>query len=561
MARSAFLQGLLDAGLVDVIEIDRLSLKHNARDFDIANHLYCALELGSDRATLAKLYGDSIGVAHVPLDKTLFQADALGKMTPEKARHLECIPVYRFGDVLTVATPYPDSAKLVAEIEKTVAEKVSPVLAFPHEVENAIEIQYESRHGLQELSERLAKGLTTQEEMTGQQLQKLASSANVVELVRGMLLYSIKNRASDIHIQPTAKGLAVRFRIDGALQTLLTLDRAVAGPIVSHLKVLASLDFAERRRPQDGRVSLVMKNQSHDFRLSLVPTIFGEKAVIRAIGSTQQLVTPLDQLGFSKRNRRLLDKLIQRPNGVLFVTGPTGSGKTTTLYSILTQLQRPELNIVTVEDPVELRIDGITQIQTNADIGVDFAHVLRAVLRQDPEVLLIGEVRDLETANIAAQAALTGHLVMATMHTNNSLQAVTRLIQIGVEPFLVAPAVIGVLAQRLVRRICQHCKESYEPSAEVLDSLFFNREGAEVRFYRGRGCDKCHYNGYTGRLAIHELFILTDEIREMISNGTSIIEIQKESLRHGFRSMRYDGVMKVLQGLTTIDEVVRTTTF
>ncbi len=553
MARSAFLQSLVDAGVSDENEVDGLMLKFNARNLDVANHLFSTLQAPALKTRAAQMYAGSIGKAHVALDRTLFQAEALEKMEPDAARRLECIPLYILADVLTVAMVHPEEAATVAEVSRVSGHAVSAVFAFPQEIESSIEIHYRSDSGF----DRSPREITAQAGLSG---QMPASAPGGGGLVRSLLLHALKNNASDIHVQPMASSLAVRLRIDGQLQTLLTLEKDMLAPVISHLKLVSSLDFAEKRRPQDGRVSLEHEGRSHDFRLSIVPGIFGEKAVIRAVGSSDKRVTPLDQLGFSRRNHALLDKLIQRPHGVLLVTGPTGSGKTTTLYSLLTELQSPEINIVTVEDPVELRIEGITQIQTHAAIGLDFEQVLRAVLRQDPEVLLIGEIRDLETARIAMQAALTGHLVMATLHTNNAVQAVARLVDMGVEPFQVAPSVIGVLAQRLVRRICEHCKERYEPEEHILDSLFCNRGGgAQAYFYRGRGCAFCRGSGYSGRLGIHEIFALTDDLREMISNGKSLIEIQREALRRGFQSMRHDGLMKVLQGQTTLEEVERAT--
>ena len=323
---------------------------------------------------------------------------------------------------------------------------------------------------------------------------------------------------------------------------------------------MAKLDITQKRLPQDGRVELELKNRVFSFRLSILPTVFGEKAVIRALGNADDAtITPLDDLGLSQKNRELLDRIVSRPNGILFVTGPTGSGKTTTLYSILGKLQEPAVNIVTVEDPVEITLDGITQVQANQGIGLDFAVALRSILRQDPEVILVGEIRDLETAKIASEAALTGHLVMASLHTNNALQAITRLIEIGVEPYLVAPSVIGVVAQRLVRRICENCKESYEPSREELESLFYNIGDSEVLFYRGKGCEDCSGSGYAKRLAIHEVLTINDAMRDQIASNASIVEMEQEAIKLGFKSLRYDGILKVLQGLTTIEEINKAT--
>jgi type IV pilus assembly protein PilB len=578
VARAPFLQGLVEAGVASDKEVDGLLLMFGARHLDIASHLYNTLEAPGLKACLGQLYAASIGSEAVALDRAVIQVEALACMASDAARRLNCLPLQLTECTLVVAMARPEDVNAVAEVARALSagpsaqggpsgqtvHTVHAVFAFAQDIENGIEVHYTRRAGLAALARQISQelGRASRDTMGASAPQGQAASTSVSgagELVRGLLLYSLKHRASDIHIQPMANALALRFRIDGLLQTRLTLDKELLAPLLSHLKLIAQLDFAERRRPQDGRVSLLQKGRSHDFRLSIVPSVFGEKAVIRAVGSSDQRVTPLDELGFSQGNHALLTQLIQRPHGVLLVTGPTGSGKTTTLYAALARLQNPEVNIVTVEDPVELRIDGVTQIQTHAAIGLDFAQVLRAVLRQDPEVLLIGEIRDLETARIATQAALTGHLVMATLHTNSAVQAVTRLVDIGVAPFLVAPSVIGVLAQRLVRRICPHCKERYEPGPEVLDALFHNRGDAPVHFCRGRGCRRCHGSGYAGRMGIHEVFVLTDAIRDLISRQQSLVEIQRAALQDGFRSMRHDGVLKVLQGLTTLEEVDKAT--
>ncbi len=559
MARSAFVQSLVEQGVVHESEVDELPQRYGTRDFDIAIGLYSDLSLPEDRELLGHLYGTSIGKAYVPLSKTLFQSEALEKLVRDMAVKLQCIPIYLLGNVLTYATAHPEDESAQAVLSRLVGCAVSPVFAFPQEIANYIEIEYGSASDLQQIGNELSDQARTPDQITPEQLKQFASSAGVVHLVRGLLLYCIKHNASDIHIQPTAKSLAVRFRVDGQLQTLLTLSNALKEPVMIRLKVLSGLNVVEKREPQDGRVSLELKDKSYDFRLSTTPTAFGEKAVLRAIGSSDQVVKSLDELGLSQRNRQLLGDLIKVAHGVLYVTGPTGSGKTTTLYSALSSLNTPDINIVTVEDPVELRIDGLSQIQVNPTIGLDFAKALRAILRQDPEVVLVGEIRDLETARIASQAALTGHLVMTTLHTNNSFQAITRLVDIGLDPYLVAPSVIGIVAQRLVRRICIHCQEKYAPSQDVLNRLFKDWTDQEVFFYRGRGCEACHHSGYAGRIAIHEIFVMTDDIRDMITKHASVTEIEREATRHGFTTMRYDGVMKVLKGLTTLEEVDRVT--
>jgi type IV pilus assembly protein PilB len=325
------------------------------------------------------------------------------------------------------------------------------------------------------------------------------------------------------------------------------------------IKIMAGLDIGERRRPQDGRITLKLPDRALEFRASCVPTIYGEKIVLRLLGQNEFMAVPgLENLSFSKPILDGIRQIIHSPNGVFFVTGPTGSGKTTTLYAALKALNRKDKNIMTIEDPVEYRLPGVNQVQVNPLAGVTFAVALRAFLRQDPDVILVGEIRDLETATIASQAALTGHLVLTTMHTNNALQAVTRLIQIGVEPFLVAPSIIGVMAQRLVRRLCEHCKEKYELSRAEIEE-FFIWDGQPVFFHRAKGCERCNFTGFSGRIAIHELFIIDEATRQHIARNASILDIQKYARDAGFTTMRYDGFKKVLMGLTTVDEINQVT--
>lgn len=549
---SALIQAFLDHELISRQEFAELSASGVTDHYRIAESLFDKAAFVSDRQKIGKLYGDSINTAHIHLEKTLFQEAALARLDKEFATNIVCIPIYIFGDTLTVALTNPTDKNVLEKVEKLTGMPVSPVFAFASEILNSIEIQYGSPADI----EKLAEAMDAHEGMSTDDLTRFSSSSNIISLVTGILTLSLKHGASDIHIQPMSKKVKVRYRIDGALQDLLELNTACLAPIVARLKVLAKLDITERRHPQDGRLELEIRNRIFSFRLSTIPTVFGEKVVLRALGnSADATVTPIDKLNFSRSNRKILDRIIGSPNGVLFVTGPTGSGKTTTLYSILDQMRDPSTNIVTVEDPVEIRLDGISQIQVNAAIGFDFAKALRSILRQDPEVILVGEIRDLETAKIAAEAALTGHLVMATMHTNNALQAVTRLVEIGVAPFLVAPSVIGVVAQRLVRKICDNCKEAYTPDRELLESLFHNIGDTKVEFYRGAGCQECNGSGYAGRIALHEIFLVNETVRDMISKNASTTDIEAESRRSGFKSLRYDGVMKVLQGLTTLEEV------
>ncbi|MCP3942728.1 MAG: type II/IV secretion system protein [Desulfobacteraceae bacterium] len=511
---------------------------------------------------LGKLWGDSIGIAYVNLDRTLFQSKAVDMLTENFARKNQIIPLYLIDGVVTVAAAFPNDRKVLDVAAQIMECKVSSVFSFPEEIINAIDIQYQSEDSINEFIGRIAdnalfKGTSR---ITVEQMKKIAGDQSVVEFCRSLLLLAVKEKASDIHIDPQERVVYVRYRIDGVLKDRLKLEKAMLLPLVSRLKILAKLDITERRRPQDGRVNLSLSNKTLDFRLSTVPTIYGEKVVLRALGNMQQdEVLKLNELNLSKKNYQLLKKIITVPNGVFFVTGPTGSGKTTTLFSVLQYLNTPDINIMTVEDPVEYRLSRVNQVQINKSIDFDFSMVLRSFLRQDPDVILIGEIRDLETAKIAAQAALTGHLVLATMHTNSALQAVTRLVEIGVEPFLVAPSIIGVMAQRLVRQICSYCKERYKLGSDEIEQYFIWDKKTDVYFYRGKGCPECNGLGYLGRLAIHELFILTDEVRSLIAKKASILDIEKTSKELGFMTMRHDGMKKVLMGQTTIEELERVT--
>jgi type II secretory ATPase GspE/PulE/Tfp pilus assembly ATPase PilB-like protein len=350
------------------------------------------------------------------------------------------------------------------------------------------------------------------------------------------------------------------MRIDGDMLMIMELPRTVHMTLVARIKVLAGLDVAQTRMPQDGAIELHFGALSTAFRVSTLPSLYGEKAVLRVLGSPlNQSMLNLETLGFPQSTLEAVKRVISRPNGILLVCGPTGSGKTTTLYGCINHLNRPDLNITTIEDPVEYRLSEITQHQVNPAIGLTFAKLLRGIMRQDPDVILIGEIRDLETALIATEAALTGHFVLTTLHTNNALQAVTRLVEIGVDPYLVAPTTMGVLSQRLVRRICASCKEAYEPGAAELAPHFTGWSGVPVKLYRGRGCPKCSGTGYSGRVGLYEFIEVSERMRELITDKSSVALLLDEAQRVGRRSLRYDGLKKALAGWTTLEEVERNT--
>jgi type IV pilus assembly protein PilB len=382
-----------------------------------------------------------------------------------------------------------------------------------------------------------------------------------MEIADAIILLALKERASDIHVEPKKTEVVVRFRVDGKLFDRMFLPKGIAQPLVTRYKVMAGMDIAERRKPQDGRLSFEMPLKKLDMRVSVLPVMHGEKSVIRILGSLySDAVLNIDKLDFSPEVLRPFKATLKQPQGILFITGPTGSGKSTSLYAALNHLNSPDINVITIEDPVEYEIPSLNQVMIDEKAGRSFQSVLRSTLRQDPDVILIGEIRDVETARIAVQAALTGHLVLTTLHTNDSIQAATRLMEMGVERYMVAPAIIGVLSQRLVRRICKYCKVEYQPEPEELQPYFYWQDEAPLpTLYRGAGCDHCRGTGYSWRIAIHEFLRITPRIREAIEHGAGYDELLGLALAQGYRTLRYDGFKKALRGLTTLDEVLRAT--
>jgi general secretion pathway protein E len=383
------------------------------------------------------------------------------------------------------------------------------------------------------------------------------SDAPVIRLVNLMFSQAVRDRASDIHIEPYQNSLKIRLRLDGILYDMLSPPKHVQSALVSRIKIMAKLDIAEKRLPQDGRIELKVANREIDVRVSTLPTAFGERVVLRLLDKSSILFT-LAELGMPEDRFKPFSEEIRKANGIILVTGPTGSGKTTTLYAALTSINTTDINIITVEDPVEYRISGISQVQVNPKIDLTFASGLRSIVRQDPDVILVGEIRDTETAEMAIQSALTGHLVFSTLHTNNSATAITRLRDMGIESFLIASSINAILAQRLVRIICPHCKEEFEPDQEELAKLGLSSEATEgTKLFRGRGCVKCLHTGYKGRCGIFELLMMTKEMKRLVLKTADANQIKQLAVENGMITLRQDGLMKVLQGITTIEEVLR----
>ena len=510
-----------------------------------------------------RMWGDAIGTAYVDPFASVITDEALELIPVEIARKSRCIGLYVLNGVLTAAMATPENADLVKRLSQITGLPVSPVFALPREIGDAITINYCTEKNLEDsLAEIEQSGVFDQPELIGERLAVFAESNSLTQLLDEIIYFAMRERATDIHIEAQETQSRIRFRIDGMLREMITYSRKLHRALISRLKILCNLNISESRFPQDGRFSMPIGSQTANFRVSTIPSAYGEKAVIRILAMTgKRTMITLDKMMMSQTILTPFKRLIQNPNGIIFVTGPTGSGKTTTLYAALNEINTPGINISTIEDPIEIQLAGVTQSQVNSHIDLKFGTILRALMRQDPDAILVGEIRDQETAKIATEAALTGHIVFATLHTNTAAQAITRLIEIGVEPYMVAPSVIGVLAQRLAARICENCKEAYTPSRDLL-LRYFREEGlTDVSFYRGRGCPACRGTGYKGRIAFHELVLITGEIRTLISEGRSVQEITRAAAKVGYKPLRYDGLKKVLLGLTTIDEIEQNTSF
>jgi type II secretory ATPase GspE/PulE/Tfp pilus assembly ATPase PilB-like protein len=557
----AFLARLKDTpNFVGEAEL-RNMCEHHGDSPDLVQALIDAKVVGKDDA--CRFWADSMNFAYVDPFVSVITDDAIEKIPLEVAKKTKAIGLYIFNGVLTVAMASPDDQETVKRLGQIARIPVSPVFALPREVEDSIAIHYSNEERLEvSLGQLERSSLFDNPELAADKLALLAENNALAQILDEIMYYAMRERATDIHIEAQEINSRIRFRVDGNLREILAFSRKLHKALISRIKILCNLDIAETRIPQDGRFSLPIGNQTANFRVSTIPSAYGEKVVIRilAMSGKKSMIT-LEKMMMSQSILQPFRRLIQNPNGIIFVTGPTGSGKTTTLYSALHEINTPELNISTIEDPIEIQLEGVTQSQVNATIDLKFANLLRALMRQDPDAILIGEIRDLETAKIATEAALTGHIVFATLHTNSAPQAITRLIEIGVEPYMVAPSVIGVLAQRLAARICENCKEAYTPTRETL-AKYFKEDGlSDVTFYRGKGCPKCRGTGYKGRVAIHELVLITEEIRALISEERSVQEITRAAAKVGYRPLRYDGLKKVLMGLTTINEIEQNTSF
>lgn len=479
------------------------------------------------------------------------------------ARKRKIVGIEVVDDIVKVATSSPFNFQAFDEVSSLLGKDIEPVIAPQKEVENLISRAYQKAEGEFEsvMDDFSADNLTSViKEIEGtEDLTDIANKPPIVKLVNSVIAKALKERASDIHFHPIENGMRIRIRVDGQLEDIQEIPNAIKDAVISRIKVRGKMNIAERRSPQDGRSSIKYSDRDIDLRISVIPTIYGERAVLRILDKTNALLS-IEQLGFSLKQQNIIEKLIQSSYGILLVTGPTGSGKTTSLYSFLSRLDSEKLNILTIEDPIEYQLKGISQVQVEPKKNLNFSTGLKNFVRQDPDIIMVGEIRDLETANIAIQSALTGHMVYSTLHTNDASGAVSRLLDLGVEPYLVCSSVVGVIAQRLVRLLCPHCKEEYMPIASELIDLGLEENALNHQsIYRAKGCEKCSHRGFLGRVVISETLIMDDVIRDLVIRKASSAEIKKIAMQRGLISLRRDGILKVLDGKTTIEEILQIT--
>ena len=498
---------------------------------------------------------------YIELDEVILDPEIVTIIPKRIAVRYKIVPLSKENGTLTIAMANPLDVNTIDYIKEYTKLDVVPKLASEEDISNALSSYYEAGGKIDDILEKVDVSTVSDfgDEVNLSQLEAISQEAPVIQLVNMIIVQAIKERASDIHLEPNKRGLLVRYRIDGILHDIRMLPARIKPAIISRVKILSRMDIAERRLPQDGRFQLKFGAREVDLRISSIPTVYEEKIVMRLLDKSQGLIS-LENTGFTKTQLQEFRSMISSSYGIILITGPTGSGKSTTLYGALNEIDSVEKNVITVEDPVEYKLERVNQINVLPKINLTFANALRSILRQDPDIIMIGEMRDSETAHIAVQSALTGHLVFSTLHTNDAVSSLTRMIDMGIAPFLISSSVVGVMAQRLVRKICPKCIEEYFPEKGVLDNLKINFEipnQDNLKFYRGKGCDYCKNTGYRGRTALFEVVRINDEIRSMIMKNTSSNVIKDVAIKNGMRTLLDSGIQKVLSGETTIDEVLR----
>ena len=506
------------------------------------------------------------GIPVVDLSNYEIREDIIKILPQDMIKKYKVIPINRFGNTLILAVDDPTDISAIDDIKFYTGYNIDIVIASTSAIRETIDKILDNVSAIEQVEKNFQlddvefEEIPDDEETDVNLLETETKQGPVVKLVNYILTEAVKKKVSDIHIEQYEKSFRVRYRIDGVLTEFMKLPLKLRSAIISRIKIMSHLNIAERRVPQDGRIKLKYgKNKEIDFRVSTLPTLFGEKVVLRLLDKSN-LNLDLKVLGFEKRELELFHQAISKPYGMILVTGPTGSGKTTTLYSALSELNKVDVNISTAEDPVEYNLEGINQVQIRENVGLTFAAALRSFLRQDPDIILVGEMRDLETAEIGVKAALTGHLVLSTLHTNDAPGTVTRLVDMGVEPFLISSSLLLVVAQRLARKICQNCKKEYKVDKSVLLRYGVKEEELDsFKVYKGEGCEICNSTGYKGRVALYEVMSISDDLKELITKGATTQEIKEQANREGMKNLREVGLMKVKQGITTLEEVSRVT--
>ena len=508
---------------------------------------------------LVECLGLQLGLPHVWLRKGLIDPKVVPLIPKDKAELYQVIAMFRVGDDLTVAMSDPQSLFVIDQLTATTGCRIQPVVCRQEEIQQFVNEYYDKTIGMDQflssLDETNVELVTEKVETNISELEGLAEGSPIINLVNLTILNAIKDDASDIHVEPDSQLVRVRYRVDGVMHEVMTQRKDIHAAMVSRIKVMAGLDIGERRRPQEGRIHVVADGREIDLRVSSLPTILGEKIVLRILDQSRSIVS-LEKLGFKGLPLETFHRMLNQPYGMILVTGPTGSGKTTTLYSALAEISTIQKNIVTIEDPVEYQLPLINQVQVNERTDLSFANILRHVLRQDPNIIMVGEIRDRETAEIAIQAALTGHLVISTLHTNDSAGAVTRLVDMGIEPFLISSALTGVIAQRLCRRICSNCCTTFVPPPELLQRVGWPGKKT-VSLHRGSGCKDCYDSGYKGRVGVYEILVADQNIRNAILRNATLDELRKARGASGLPSLKLAGFDLVSEGLTTLEEVMR----
>lgn len=558
MAKQDFGSFLVKQGLINATQLQQAQEQQVATGKNLEQYL---LEQGINHEALAQALAQYLNLPYInKVTEKMADGTLLAKIPLRFLRQHTIIPVMHENDIFII-TANPRDFQPIDEINILLEQQTQNAVASKETIVDAINRYYPlegTKQMIEELEEEKDISSTLQlGDFEEKDILAMATEAPIIKLVNHILVQAVKRGASDIHVEPFEKEIRVRYRIDGVMYGAFNPPKRAQSALLSRIKIMANLNIAEKRIPQDGRIEIKVADKAIDIRVSVLPTQFGERVVMRLLDKSRTF-GQLKDLGFSKRDYEVIERNVAKPNGIIFVSGPTGSGKTSTLYSVLGQLNKPEVNIITVEDPVEYQMKGIGQVQVREKIGLSFAATLRSILRQDPDIIMIGEIRDQETAQIAIQAALTGHLVLSTIHTNNAPATITRLIDMGIEPFLIASSVICIIAQRLVRTLCNSCKQPYKPSAEELRSIGITEAQAkDITFYKPVGCEDCMNTGYKGRAAIFEIMEITFDVARLTMDRTDMSVIRKQALADGMTQLVTDGIRKIKAGVTTIAEVAR----